>query len=265
MRNHDLQNQLKAGTYALKPSQTIPEIIDQIIDGQIATDLVTILPGRRLDQIKDDLVKSGFKADDIEKALDPKNYAGHPALTDKPPAANLEGYLYPESFQKTAQTTAQDIIEKSLDEMARYLTPEIRSGFSEQKLSAHQGVILASVVEQEVSKLSDKPLVAQVLLKRYSEGMKLGADPTALFGAIKAGKTPNLAFDSPYNTRIHTGLPPGPIGNVSTDSLNAVAFPAQTDWLYFVAGDDGVTYFSKTLEEHEALTKEHCKQLCNSY
>jgi UPF0755 protein len=64
---------------------------------------------------------------------------------------------------------------------------------------------------------------------------------------------------------LHEGLPPGPIGNVSEASLNAVANPSQTDWLYFVAGDDGVTYFSKTLEEHEALTKKYCIQLCKSY
>ncbi|MBW3569207.1 endolytic transglycosylase MltG [Candidatus Parcubacteria bacterium] len=265
VRNQNLRGSLKAGTYVFRQAQSIPDIVDQIVDGEVATDLVTILPGQRLDQIRDGLLKDGFKAAAIDKALDPANYPGHPALTDKPKTADLEGYLYPESFQKTAETTPLQIIEKSLDEMSRYLSPEVRAGFFEQGLSVHQSVILASIIEQEVSKVADKPMVAQVLLKRYKEDMKLGADPTALYGAIKDGEEPSLHHDSPYNTRKHSGLPPGPIGNAAVDSLKAVAFPAKTDWLYFVAGDDGVTYFSKTLEEHEALTKKHCKELCKSY
>src|SRR5690606_152079 len=112
---------------------------------------------------------------------------------------------------------------------------------------------------------SDKPQVAQVFLKRYQIGMPLGADPTAFYAAIVHGADPKdvgVGFDSPYNTRLHAGLPPGPIGNVAENSLKAVAFPAETDWLYFVAGDDGKTHFSKTLQEHEALTRQYCTQLC---
>lgn len=265
VRNESLGDKLKAGTYVFRQAQSIPDIVDQIINHEIATDLVTILPGQRLDQIRDGLLKDGFKATEVDKALEPNNYPDHPALTDKPKDADLEGYLYPESFQKTSETTPQQIVEQSLDEMSRYLTPEVREGFAQQGLSTHQAVIVASIVEQEVSKPADKPMVGQVFLKRLKEDMQLGADPTALYGAIKDGKEPNLFHDSPYNTRLHSGLPPGPIGNVSEQSLKAVAFPAGTDWLFFVAGDDGKTYFSKTLQEHEALTKKHCIELCKSY
>ena len=257
VRNHNYRDELKAGTYVLKSSQSIPEIVDVIRSGKVATDLVTILPGKRIDQVKSALIKAGFTEAEVDSALNPANYAGHPALTDKPKDSSLEGYLYPESFQKTAETTAKEIVGLSLDEMDRYLTPEVRQGFAKQGLSVHEGVTLASIVEQEVSKASDKPTVAQVFLKRYKDGMMLGADPTALYGSIVAGKEPSLLYDSPYNTRMHAGLPPGPIGNVSESSLKAVAFPAETDWLFFVAGDDGVNYFSKTLEEHEALTKQN--------
>ncbi|MBI5357985.1 endolytic transglycosylase MltG [Candidatus Saccharibacteria bacterium] len=265
VRNHNYRDELKAGTYVLKSSQSIPEIVDIIRSGKVATDLVTILPGKRIDQVKADLVKAGFTEAEVDLASNPANYKDHPALTDKPKEASLEGYLYPESFQKTAETTAQQIIGLSLDEMNRYLTPEIRQGFAKQGLTVHEGITLASIVEQEVSKASDKPTVAQVFLKRYKTGMMLGADPTALYGSIIAGEEPSLFYDSPYNTRMHAGLPPGPIGNVSESSLKAVADPSETDWLFFVAGDDGVTYFSKTLEEHEALTKQHCVELCKSY
>jgi UPF0755 protein len=94
--------------------------------------------------------------------------------------------------------------------------------------------------------------------------MALGSDVTAYYGSILAGKTPSIHYDTPYNTLLHTGLPPGPISNVSDSSLDAVANPVPTDWLYFVAGDDGTTHFSKTLEEHEALTQQYCHKLCSA-
>ena len=263
VRSNNLRDELKAGTYILMPSQSVQQIVDKIVNAEVATDLVTILPGKRLDQIRAGLIKDGFSEKDVDKALEPDQYRSHPALTDLPKGASLEGYLYPESFQKVSETSANEIIKKSLDEMNRYLTPEIREGFSKQGLSLHQAIILASIVEQEVGIETDRPIVAQVFIKRYKEGMPLGADPTAFYGSIVNGKPPSVGYDSPYNTRLHKGLPPGPIGNVSASSIEAVAFPAQTDWLYFVAGDDGVTHFSKTLEEHEELTRKYCTKLCN--
>jgi UPF0755 protein len=143
------------------------------------------------------------------------------------------------------------------------LTPEIRQAFSSQGLTVHQGVILASIVELEVSAAPDRAQAAQVFMKRYKSNMPLGSDVTAFHGAIIAGKEPSIGYDSPYNTRLRTGLPAGPVSNVTESSLQAVANPAQTDWLYFVSGDDGKNYFSKTLQEHEELTKKHCTKLCN--
>lgn len=265
VRNHELRDELKAGTYLISPSQSIPEITDTLVSGKVATDLVVILPAQRLDQVRSALIKAGFSEQEVDKALDPVQYKDHPALRDKPQEASLEGYLYPESFQKTAETKASDIIKLSLDEMNARLTPEIRQAISKQGLTVHQAVILASMVEQEVGdkNSADRPQVAQVFLKRYKDGMQLGSDVTAFYGAVIAGQPKSVFYDSPYNTRMHGGLPIGPIGNVSESSLKAVAFPAKTDWVYFVAGDDGKTYFSKTLSEHDALVKEHCKKLCN--
>jgi UPF0755 protein len=265
VRNHQLYDQIKAGTYLLNQSQSVEEITQILVDGRVATDLVTILPARRLGQIRQDLINAGFKAGEVDKALKAEKYSSHPALTDKPRGASLEGYLYPESFQKTAETTPGQIIELSLDEMQSYLTPELRQAFSEQGLTLHQAITLASIIEKEVSDKydpADRPQVAQVFLKRYRSQTLLQSDPTAFYGAVRDGKKPSLGHDSPYNTYLHVGLPPGPISNVSKSSLRAVAFPAQTDWLYFVAGDDGTTYFSKSLEKHEELTRQHCKKLC---
>ena len=262
VRNHNLRNKLLAGSYYIQPSQDVAQIVDVLTKGKVATDLFTILPGKRIDQIKASMVNAGFIPADVEEAFNPDLYKDHPALVDKPAGASLEGYLYPESFQKQPDTKPSTIVTASLDEMQKRLTPDIRAAFTRQNLTVHQGVILASIVEQEVSNGSDRPMVAQVFLKRMKDGMQLGSDVTAFYGAIIAGKTPTVFYDSPYNTRLYDGLTPGPISNVSGSSLQAIANPAATDYVYFVAGDDGKTYFSHTLSEHEALTKAHCKKLC---
>lgn len=262
VRSHDVRDKLQAGSYALKPSMPVSHIVSLMTTGKVATDLFTVLPAQRLDQIEAAFVKSGFSVQAVEKAFTPAQYADHPALTDKPKEASLEGYLYPESFEKTASTSPETIITASLDEMAKALSPDVRVGFTAQGLTVHQGVTLASIVEKEVSSTADRQKVAQVFLKRLHIGMMLGSDVTAYYGADQAGLAHSVLSDTVYNTRLHVGLPPGPIGNTSKSSLQSVANPASTDYLYFVAGDDGITYFSKTLDEHNANVAAHCHKLC---
>jgi UPF0755 protein len=263
-RNQGLNDDLKAGTYSLRPSLSVPEVAAILTDGKIATDLVTILPAQRLDQVRTSLIeKYGFSETAVDAALKPESYANHPALTDKPAGANLEGYLYPESFLKTADTNPETIIRASLDQMQLALTPDLRAGIVRQGLTVHQGVILASIIEREVGNPDDRRVVSQVFLRRLREGRRLESDPTAKYGAALAGQPQSVFYESAYNTYTHNGLPPTPISNVSVSSLQAVANPATTNYLYFVAGDDGKTYFSSTLAEHEALTEQHCKQLCS--
>ncbi len=262
VRSHNVRNKLQAGSYAFTPSMTVSRIVDLMTTGKVATDLFTILPAQRLNQIQAAFVKAGFSVDSVERAFTPAQYNSLPALTDKPKEASLEGYLYPDSFEKSAATTPEMILKGSLDEMAKALSPDVRAGFTRQGLTVHQGVTLASIVEKEISSTADRQKVAQVFLKRLKSGMMLGSDVTAYYGADQAGLNHSVNSDTPYNTRIHGGLPPGPIGNTSNSSLQAVATPALTDYLYFVAGDDGITYFSKTLDEHNANVAAHCHKLC---
>ncbi len=260
--NKELGDKLKAGTYRLQPSLSVAEIVGALTDGKIASDLVTILPARRLDQIAKDLQLAGYSEADVKAALEPSQYSKHPALTDKPVNATLEGYLYPESFLKTDATKASTIITLSLDEMQKRLTPDIRAGITRQGLTLHEGITLASIIEKEVNLKEDRKMVAQVFLLRYKKGMQLGSDVTFFYAAATTGQKPTPDLDSPYNTRRYSGLPPGPISNVSDASLEAVSTPASGDYVYFVSGDDGKTYFSRTQAEHEALAKQHCKKLC---
>lgn len=260
----ELTNKLQAGTYALSPSQGIPTIAHTLTKGKVATRLVTIIPGKRLDQVRADLINSGFSPTAVDNALLPSRYNDVPALAYKPGSVNtLEGLLFPDSFQKNADTDPAVIVRQSLVEMGQKLTPDLQAAFALQGLSPYQGLILASIIEQEVSKPDDRVQVAQVFLKRLHSGMTLGSDVTARYGAIIAGKKPSVTYDSPYNTRIHQGLPPSPIGIVSLDALRAVANPAKTGWLYFVAGDDGITHFSSSLQEHEQQVQQYCHKLCS--
>lgn len=259
----EVRSALQAGSYELASSQSIPEIVSQLTRGKVATNLVTILPGQRLDQVRKRLAQEGFTESTINNALDPARYAGHPALVDKPDSASLEGYLYPDSYQKDASTDPGVIISASLDQMNKHLTPDMRSAFAAQGLSTYQAIILASIVEREVSSQEDRNQVAQVFLKRLKIGMMLQSDATASYGAVLAGEAPSSGYSSPYNTYQNKGLPPTPISNMTISSLNAVAKPAATDWTYFVSGDDGRTHFSTSLAEHEANVSRYCTKLCN--
>ncbi len=260
VRNKLASDDLKAGTYELSPSQSVQEIVSIITGGKIAFNLLTILPGQRLDQIRKTFINSGFSAAEVDQALNPDNYRNHPALVDKPAGASLEGYLYPESFQKTG--TAKDIIRQSLDEMQKRLTPSLRNAIAAQGLSVHEGIILASMVEKEADKQADRDRIAQVFLSRLHNHIKLQSDVTAFYGAILAGQDPSVNFDSAYNTYFRSGLPIGPISNVTDSSLEAVAHPAKTHYLFFVAGDNGVVYFSETKEEHEQQIIQYCHSKC---
>ena len=264
VRDKGMGSKLKAGTYRFSPSQSVQAITAMMAEGKVAVDLITLLPGQRIDQLREAFINANFDPAALDLALNPANYAGSPALADKPVGASLEGFLYPESYQKDANTDPEVIITAALKEMETRLTPTLRAAFAKQGMSVYQAVTLASIIEKEVGSPDDRAQVAQVFLKRLKSDIALESDATAIYGAVLAGeKKPSVRYESVYNTYSHKGLPPGPISNVTESSLSAVARPAGTDWLYFVAGDDGKTYFSKTLAEHEALTAQHCKKLCS--
>jgi UPF0755 protein len=249
VRSNELGEEFKAGTYRLKKSQDVATIVQILTEGRVAANLFTIIPGTRLSEIRQEFLKKGFTAEEVETALDPKNYAGHPALVDKPAAASLEGYLYPDSYEFLLGTTrVQTIIEQSLDEMAEALSPDVRAGIAAQGLSVYQGIILASIVEGEVSSAEDRARVAQVFIKRLKIGMPLESNATDEISAEQGDQ---------YNTYRIPALPPGPVSNVTLTSLQAIVSPAQADFLYFVSGRDCVTRFSTTIERHEALIAEY--------
>ncbi len=258
-----LGSKLEAGTFALSPSDSTQQIAAIIASGHVAEGTITILPGKTIFQIEDALINAGFSPSDVHNAITPSNYAGLPLFALLPAnLSSIEGLLYPDTFDKTSITKPSQIFTESLNEMNQYLTSTLQAKFAAEGLSVYQAITLASIIQQEVAKPSDMAQVAQVFLTRLSRGSPLGSDVTANYGAVAAGVAPSLSFDSPYNTLIHPGLPPTPIGTISENALLAVANPAPTQWLYFVTGDNGTTYFEATIAQHNADAAAYCHKLC---
>jgi UPF0755 protein len=249
------RDKLQAGTYHLSPSMSTNQIADKIVRGEIATDLVTILPGQTITEIRKTFITAGFKVTEVDAALQPGQYKGMSALADNPHGSTLEGFLYPDSYQKTGTTNPSQIVTEALTEMQSHLTTDVRNGFAAQGLSVYQGVTLASIVEKEVAKPTDRTQVAQVFISRLRNGMRLGSDVTVFYA--------RSVNDNSYDTTANSGLPPGTIASVSEGSLVAASHPASSKWLYFVTGDNGVTHFSKTFEEHQQNVDKYCHKLCS--
>ena len=262
VRGRQLYSKMQAGTYALTPSMSTPQIVSKIVNGDVSTSYLTILPGKTVGQIRQTFKQAGYSDTELDVAFDPSTYPDEPVLANLPPGATLEGFLYPDSFQKEVDTPAQTIIRESLDEMQTHLTTDIVNGFKAQGLSVFQGVTLSSIVYQESGDPSIEPTIAQVFLSRIKQGMPLQSNVTADYASDLAGVARTVTINSPYNTYLHPGLPPGPIGNTVDSALKAVAHPSNTDYLYFVAGDNGVVHFSQTEAEQEQAVKQYCTKQC---
>jgi UPF0755 protein len=256
------RDKLQAGTYRLSPSMSVQTIVGKMVEGDVARDLLTILPGKRLGEIEQAFIKAGYSPTEIKDALNPVNYSGHPALASLPKGASLEGYLYPDSYHKQSDTPATTIIRQSLDEMAKNLTPSVVEGIKAQGRSVFEGIILASIVVKETDNPADQPTVAQVLLTRLARDIPLQADATAYYASDVARQPRSLSINSPYNTYLNKGLPPGPISNITKSALQAVANPNKTSFIYYFTGEDCQMHYSFTLQEHEAAIEKYGVKTC---
>lgn len=254
------QNQLQAGTYRLSPSESIPEVVGHLTNGSVDTFTITFLPGATLAQNRQVLIDAGYSIAEVDGALaapyESPLFAGKPAGTD------LEGYIYGETYQFGAGVSVSEILEHTFEiYLAVIEEHDLEAAYATQGLSLYQGITLASIVQREAVG-GDEPGIAQVFLRRLSIGMPLGSDVTYQYIADKLGVERDINLDSPYNTRRYPGLPPGPIATPGERALIAVGSPSDTDYLYFLSGDDNVTYFSRTFEEHERNIVDHCQEKC---
>lgn len=253
-------NNLKAGSYSLSANQSVKQIISVISGGDVVTKRILIAPGLRYDQIVETLKKQGYSSDDIRLAED--KLRKHELLRGLDSSSTLEGYLFPDTYVVEPSSAADDLYLQIAKNFQSKISSEIKSGLKKQGLSFKEAVILASIVQKEEPNASTQKTIAQVFLKRFREGMPLGADPTFKYAAVQFGDINSPDSNSPYNTRKVVGLPPAAIANFNISALEAVANPASSDFMYFVHGDDGKAYFSKTLQEHEQNTAKFCSIAC---
>ncbi len=272
VRLNDLDAKIQAGVYVLDPSMTLREVVAAIQHADNESVSVTVLEGWRFEQTADYLTKADVLSDPARgeayrslaasAVIDPQRY---PFLNDRPRGASLEGYLFPDTYQIPAQNaTAIDVITRQLDTFAERIVPRYeearRRGTTD--LSLYEVLTLASIVEREAVVAEERPTIAGVYLNRLASGIKLDADPTVQYAmgyqAAKGQwwKTPVSleeydTVDSPYNTYLNAGLPPGPIAASSLSSIEAVLNSEKHNYLYFVAIPDGQGrhVFASTYEE----------------
>lgn len=266
------RDRLQAGTYRLSPSQTVEQVVGHLLRGDVDTFQITFFPGAMLVDASDKpvnkkldvttvLIRAGYDKAAIDAAL-AKVYI-HPLLVGKPDSADLEGYVYGETYNFNSGATVEQILLRTFDEMYAVVEKnDLVARYNARGLSLYQAITLASIVQGEVSTESDRRAVAAVFFNRLDVGMALGADITFVYAANKLGVAPISTLNSPYNTRINRGLPPGPIAAPGITSLLAVANPATSDFLFFVAGDDGTTHFARTNAEHEQNVARYCTVEC---
>ena len=265
------KDSIKTGTYAFNRAMNLDEITDELVNGSSNVFRFTVLPGETLKEVKQKLVEQGYQQSEVDMAFS-KQY-DHPVLADKPADVTLEGYLYGDTYEFYKGESVEKIITTMLDQLNAAITDNnLKAGFEAQGLNLYQGITLASIVQKEANSNNDQKIVAQIFYSRLGADIPLGSDVTVKYAVDlvdpdRTTYTDNnaaLQIDSPYNTRINKGLPKGPICNPGYSALYAVASPADTSYLYFLTGDDGIMYYSSTAEEHNQNISEHCSNLCNT-
>lgn len=257
-----LDTTLQAGEYRLSPAQPPLEIAAALQDATPHEVEFSILPGWRLEEIAAGLPTSGLGITPEQFLQVASAPAGTALAAELPPDATLEGFLLPGVYELPRDSTAQQIVDTFTAGFLEQVDSGMREAFAAQGLSLYEAVTLAAIVEREAITEEEMPQIASVFLNRLEAGIKLDSDPTVQYalGYDSQQQTwwtnplsqAGLGIDSPYNTYLYPGLPPGPIANPSLSALQAVAFPAETPYYYFRARCDDPSKhdFSVTYEEH---------------
>lgn len=244
------QYSLKPGEYELSSKMPIRDISDTLVLGGVNEVIITIPEGFNLKQIEDRLVETG-----LAKQNELMNYEflkdAPPVLSDKPKSASLEGYLFPDTYRFFKDATLSDVISKIIDNLSNKLTPDLRAAIKNSSHSTYEILTMASLIEKEIPKDSDRPIVAGILWKRLKAGVPLQVDAALVYIAGRQELyEADKKINSPYNTYLYRGLPKGPIANPGLSAIKAAIFPETSPYWYYLSGKDGATIFSKTLEEH---------------
>jgi len=262
LRYWGVDAKIEAGDYSLRRNMTMGEVASQLQQGRLRAKTVTIREGLRAEEIAHLLATENLVDQEEFIRLVRDDAFHYDFLRDRPPSApkTLEGFLFPDTYQFPMDATAQAVIDVMLKNFDRRVTIEMRQQALDNGLSLFQALTLASIVEREAVIAEERPIIAGVYLNRLRKGMYLEADPTVQYAkgydaqsgrwwpALTLGELRTV--DSPFNTFLHPGLPPGPICNPGLASIEAVLRPTESEYLFFLAKGDGSHAFAKTFEEH---------------
>ena len=263
---------------------SVSEIAEKLASGAASDNVfnLTVLPGETVAEIKQKLLKNGYSNEQINEAFE-KNYQnkilqgfydenGNLSFLGQPRSVQLEGYLFGDTYQFYKGESLEKVLNTMISALGDVVASKnLEARFQAKGLTLRQGIILASIVQKE-AKAPDMASVAQVFLNRIRLGMSLGSDVTATYAAnlvdperkLLQSNAEVLVHDSLYNTRFHTGLPPGPISNPGINALEAVANgdESKRSTLFFLTGDDGKMYYSDTEIGHNQNIRKYCQTLC---
>lgn len=256
-RIEDQANSVQAGEYEFRTPATPRRVLRALATGAVLRRSFTIPEGYNLEQIAGVIEKAEIgSADSVRAATtNPKAAAAFGIDAD-----SLEGYLFPDTYHYTKETTVREAVGQMVSRFQAVFDSTFEERADMAGFTRHEVVTLASIVEKETGRASERPLVASVFLNRLKRGMPLQADPTVIYGIADFNGNitrKDLRTDTPYNTYVNPGLPPGPICSPGEGALKAVLWPKQTRYLYFVAKNDGGHHFSVNYREHAAAVRRY--------
>jgi UPF0755 protein len=247
-----VQTKLKAGEYQFDPETTPIQVLEKIVRGERLVRRVIIPEGYNFSQMA-----AAFEAAGIAPVAETMKYFRDPKLLALLPfpASSLEGFLFPDTYEYDRDTQAGIILVQMIQRFLQVIQPEITQRVQQTGWTIPQVITLASLIEKETGVDQERPVISSVFFNRLKIGMPLQSDPTVIYGLVNFDgnlKKGDLANPHPYNTYVHTGLPPGPIASPGKKSIEAVLSPAATSYLFFVSQGNGTHQFSSNLEEHNA-------------
>lgn len=254
------QRPLQAGRYALQPPLSPFQLVEILRRGRTQQHRITLPEGLDLEASVSLLVAHAFgsRSAFYEQVHSPVLIQGL-----DPQADDLEGYLFPETYLFEVTADEGEIIRTMVAHARKLWTPQRREQARRLGMSIREVMTLASLIEKETGASQERPLVSSVFHNRLRRNMRLACDPTVIYAVKRVNSydgiihQSDLQLDSPYNTYLYPGLPPGPIANPGAASVDAALNPAPTEYLYFVSRNDGTHVFSRTYEEHARAVQKY--------
>ncbi len=251
---------LKAGEYQFDRPVSLIEVVRKLDSGDVHYHRVTVPEGLDVVETAAVFVEAGFGShSEFEAATQLVDLVDR--IDQK--AENLEGYLFPDTYFLTRETSAPEIVRRMVTRFFESWTEDLDKRAEELKMSPRQVVTLASLIEKEAALVQERRLVSAVFHNRLAKRMRLACDPTVIYAVKQIKKydgvinRSDLELDSPYNTYLYPGLPPGPIASPGTESISAALNPAEDECLYFVSKNDGSHVFSETYAEHSRAVRRY--------